>query len=93
MLAMVKLDLVPVRVDTDYLLIQSLEAVIAEAQSIRLGDMDSAGAKQQAQERHVQAIRYLNGLSAHYEGTEQPAVLFSPFGSAHLSRQMIGYQT
>lgn len=93
MLAMVKLDLVPCRVDTDYLLIQSREALICEGQSMRLGDTDSQGAKQQAILYHRQAIGYLNGLSAHYEGTEQPAVLFSPFGSAHLSRQMIGYQT
>lgn len=90
--AMVKLDLIPAKVPTDYLLIQSLEALIAEAQSIRLADMDSTAAKGQAADRHTAAIRYLQGQLVHYEGKENPAINFAPFGYAHLVRQRIGYQ-
>ena len=90
LLAMAKLDLVPCVVDSDFLLIQSKEAIIAEGQAMRLGSMDSGEAKQQAAERHREAIRYLNGQLVHYEGKEQPAVLFRPFGSARLRNQRIG---
>lgn len=88
--AMVKLDLVPVRVATDYLLIQSIEAVIAEAQSIRLGESDSSDAKQQSFERHKAAVGFLNGQLVHYEGKNSPSVNFAPFGRMRLSRQRIG---
>lgn len=92
-LAMAKLDLIPCRAPTDYLLIQHTEALICEAQSMRLGDMDSASGKQQANERHKQAVRYLQGQLVHYEGKEQPAINFAPFGSARLTRQKIGQLT
>jgi len=88
--AMVKLDLIPVRVPTDYLLIQSIEALICEAQSARLGDTDEPVNKSQAKERHKEAIGYLNGLSVHYEGKESAAVIFKPFGSASLRKYGIG---
>lgn len=91
--AMVKLDLIPVAVSTDYLLIQSREAMISEMQAIRLGDMDSIDAKKQARDLHTQAIRYLQGQLVHYEGKEHVAVRFSPFGGARLSNQRIGYIT
>jgi len=49
---MAQLDLVPARVDSDYLLLQSLDAILAEAQSIRYSEIDGAGAKAQAAEAH-----------------------------------------
>jgi len=88
--AMVKLDLIPVVVDSDYLLIQSREAIRAEVQAGRLAGLDSPGAKLQAAERHREAVRYLNGFTAHMEGTDRPAVNFAPFGSARPSYQKIG---
>lgn len=88
--AMVKLDLVPVRVPTDYLLIQSKEALIAEGQSMRFADMDSANAKAQSAERHTAAVRYLQGQLTHYEGKSNPAISFAPFGRSRLSIQRIG---
>lgn len=91
--AMVKLDLIPVTVPTDYLLIQSSEAMIAEAQAMRFGDMDSESAKKQAAERHTMAVRYLQGQLVHYEGKELPAVSFAPFGSARLASLKIGTLT
>jgi len=88
--AMVKLDLVPCKAQTDYLLVQNLEALIAECQSIRFSEMDSPGAMVKAEERHRAAIRLINGELAHFEGTHRPAIEFAPFGSAHLNRQRIG---
>ena len=88
--AMVKLDLIPAVVDSDYLLIQSAEAIIAEAQAGRLSDMDSAAAKVQAIERHRAAVRFLQGQLVHYSGKENIAVSFAPFGSARLENQKIG---
>lgn len=88
--AIVKMDLVPVQTDTDYCMIQNLEAIIEECQSIRLSECDTPGAKQMAAERHIQAIRMLNGELGHYMGLQQPAILFSPFGSARLECQKIG---
>lgn len=88
--AIAKLDLVPVAVDTDYLLFQNLEAVIEECCSVRYSEMDNGDAKQMAQEKHLQAIRLLQGELVHYLGKEKPAVNFAPFGSARLGRQKIG---
>jgi hypothetical protein len=88
--AICKLELVPVTYDTDYLLIQNLEALTEECQSIRYSEMDTPSAKQMAAERHAQAIRLMNGELNHYIGAEQPAIGFRPFGSATLQRQRIG---
>lgn len=88
--AMVKLELVPVQVDTDYTLIQNLEALIAECESIRYSTMDSSEAKSLSRERHKQAISFLRGELAHYTGIETPSVGFAPFGSARLINQRIG---
>lgn len=90
--AIVKLELVPVAVDTDYCLIQNKEALIAECQAGRLSEADSADAKSQARERHQAAIGLLNGELGHYLGIDTPAVNFRPFGSAALERIAIGMQ-
>lgn len=90
--ALAKLELVPVVTDTDYLLFQNLEAIIEEAQSVRYSEIDKTEAKQMAQEKHLQAVRLLNGELVHYLGKDRPAVNFAPFGSARLSRQNIGNQ-
>lgn len=91
--AMAKLEFVPVRVDSDYLLIGNIEALIAECESIRYSTMDDMRAKQMSQERHVQAIRLLQGELVHQLGKERPAINFAPFGNATLNRQMIGKLT
>lgn len=88
--ALAKLDLIPAVVPTDWLLIQNLESIIEECQAVRYSEMDSASAKQMASERHRQAIGMLMGEQAHYMGLNQPAVRFSPFGSARLKNQRIG---
>lgn len=88
--AIVKLELIPVVVDTDYLLLHNLEAIIEECQSLRYSEVDNEAAKKMAQEKHLQAVRLLQGELVHYLGKERPAVNFSPFGSARLERQLIG---
>jgi hypothetical protein len=77
-------------VPTDWLLIQNLEAIINECQSIRTSEMDSTSAQQMSLKFHADAIRMLVGESSHYLGLNLPAVRFSPFGDARLTRQKIG---
>jgi hypothetical protein len=88
--ALAKLDPIPVHVDTDYLLIQNLEAIIEECASVRYSEQDNPISKQMAQERHIQAVRMLNGELNHFIGKESVAVGFAPFGSARLSHQKVG---
>lgn len=84
--AIVKRELIPARVDTDFLLLQNLEAIIEECQSVRYSEMDSPAAKSMAAERHQQAVRFLNGELSHVNGVNTPAMEFAPFGSARLER-------
>lgn len=88
--AIAKLDLIPVIADTDYCLIQSLEAIIEECQSVRYSQMDTPVAKAMSEERHKTAVKFLNGEINHYIGKNQVAVGVKPFGSAQLRRQAIG---
>jgi len=90
--AIVKMEMIPVVYDTDYTLLQNMEAILEEAQSIRYSEIDSPGAKQMAAERHKQAIFMLNGELGHYLGTKSPAINVRPFGSARLERVRIGMQ-
>jgi len=86
---LVKLDLVSVMYDTDYLLIQSLEAIIAECQSVRYSEMDDGLSTQKSAERHQAAIRLLIGEIQHFEGKNNPSIQFRPFGNAGLERRDI----
>lgn len=88
--AIAKLDLIPVMTDTDYLLIQNLEAIIEECASIRYSEMDSPTAKAMSRERHLLAAGFLNGELNHFIGKDSVSVGFAPFGSANLKRQKIG---
>jgi len=88
--AIVKLEPIPVVTDTDYTVLQNLEAFIEEAQSRKYTKLDSITAKEMAASHHTNAVRLLNGELAHYLGIDQPAVNFKPFGSARLERVNIG---
>lgn len=88
--AIAKLDLIPVVVDTDYCLIQNLEALNEEMMSYRYSKMDTLDSKKLEQVKHISAIRLLNGELTHFLGRDEPAVNFAPFGTARLSRQRIG---
>lgn len=88
--AIVKMDLVPAQVDTDYLLIQNLEALIEECLSVHYSTMDTMPAKQFVDFHHRNAIRYLQGELVHYLGAMRPAINFAPFGTANLNRVKVG---
>lgn len=88
--AIAKLELVPVVVDEDYCLIQSLEALICEAQAWRMSKMDTTAAAAQSLKYHKDAVRLLAGQLGHYMGVNTAAVQIQPFGSARLERQRIG---
>lgn len=88
--AIVKLELVPVKVDTDYLYIQNIAALIEEGKSYRHSNMDDTGAKQLSLAEHTAAVRYLQGQLVHREGKDRPAVVFKPFGSAIQQRVRLG---
>jgi hypothetical protein len=88
--AIVKLEHLDVSADTDYLVLQNIEAFREECYALRYRPMDTADAKSMAAEHHKNAIAQLNGEIAHRLGIDQPAVTFSPFGSAKLSHQRIG---
>lgn len=87
--AIAKLEMIPVRVDTDYTLLQNIEAITEECQSVRYSRIDSVSAKQMALEKHIQAVRLLNGELTHYEGKNNPSIDWAPFGSARLERANI----
>jgi hypothetical protein len=88
--AIVKLDFIPVQYDTDYCLIQNLEALKQEAMAVRYSSMDSTQSKQLEAQKHKDAVRLLNGELAHFFGVDKPAIQVSVFGSARLEHQRIG---
>lgn len=88
--ALVKLEPIPVVNDTDYLLIQNMEALIEEAQAVRYSEIDSAEATAKEARHHQKAVQFLGGELAHYYGRDNPAVIFAPFGSASLERLHVG---
>lgn len=90
MTAIAMLEPIPVAVDTDYLLIQEPNAIILEAQSIRMSKNDSAQAQAQAREYHLQAVRLLIGQTTRYNGLDDVAIQYRPFGSATLARAGVG---
>jgi hypothetical protein len=87
----VKLDIIPVAVDTDYLLLTNLEAIIEECRSIRYSEFDNPNANMtESVAAHKNAIGLLNGELSHFYGLDEPAIVWKPFGSASLRRQRIG---
>lgn len=88
--AIVKLDLIPVTADQDYLLIGNLEALTEEMQAVRYQEMDTAEAKKMAESHHASAVRLLIGECQHYLGKQDIDVRLNLFGTARLERQKIG---
>lgn len=87
--ALVKLDFVPVVADTDYLIIGNLSALKEECQSIRLAEMDSPAAKQEAARHHAMALRLLFGELDHFVGRERVSIAVPLWNSDRLQRQPI----
>jgi hypothetical protein len=90
--ALAKLDLIPVISDPDYLLIQSLEALTLECQSLRMDRMDESASAGKADKYHLGAIRLLIGQLTAMEGRNNPSINWRPFGSAGLERLRVGMQ-
>lgn len=87
--AQARLDFIPVVNDTDYLLIQSLPALIEEVQSNRYSRMDAASAPSLEAKHHSRAIALLNGQLDLYQGKERTAISVPIFGSNKLRPQPV----
>lgn len=86
-LAQCKLDYVPAKTDQDYLIIQSVPALIEECMSIRYARMDTPGALQLSEAKHQKALRLLFGQLDHMLGKERTAIHVPLFGSDKLKAQ------
>jgi len=84
--ALAKLEMIPVAVDTDYLLIGNIPALKEECLSVRYSEMDTDEAMRMSEFKHKKAIRLLNQELIHYLGKQQPAIGFKPFGCDTLER-------
>jgi hypothetical protein len=80
--ALARLDLIPATQDSDYLLIQSLEAIKLECMAGYMYGMQDAGSKAQAAAYHKQAIEILIGQSYADEGKNAVAANIAIFGNA-----------
>lgn len=88
--AMAKLEFMPVKYPTDFLIIGNIPALKEECMSIRYGEMDTDTGSILAAKKHKLAIRLLNQELTHYLGKDRIAVNFAPFGTAKLEHQNIG---
>jgi hypothetical protein len=82
--AQCKLDYIPAKNDNDYLLIQSVPALIEECMSIRFGRMDTMAAQQMSELKHQKALKLLFGQLDNYLGKERTAIHVPLFGSDRL---------
>jgi len=78
---MAKLDYIPAQSPADYLMIQSIPALIEEVQSIRYSRMDAAEAPKLEEKHHAKALQLLFGQLDHYLGKTQTAIHVPIFGS------------
>lgn len=88
--AICKREYYPVNVDSDWVLIGNLPALISEAQAIYHDGIQEAAAAVMEQKKHNDAVLFLQGELDHYLGKEMPAVNVSLFGTAKLRNQSIG---
>lgn len=86
-LAMCRLDFVPVACDADYLSIANVPALIDETMSIRLGRVELPASQQMSVTKHANALRILNAQLDLYLGKTQTAVQRHIFGSDRMRLQ------
>lgn len=84
--ALARLELIPATVDSDYLLIQSVEALKLECMAGYMYGMQDAASKQQAAAYHRQAIQILIGQSYVEEGKNNVSANLAIFGHAGWDR-------
>lgn len=87
--AQARIDFEPVASDTDYILINSLPALIEECLAIKFGRMDSPQAPAFEDRHHRKAISILNGTLDLIEGKVSTAISVSLFGSNPARRQPV----
>lgn len=78
--ALCKLDYVPIASDPDYLGIPCVPALLAEVEALRYENMDNVKSQQLAVAKHAKALQLLFGQLQHYLGNERPAISVSLFG-------------
>lgn len=88
-LAMCKLDYIPAQSDQDYLLIQSLPALVEECMAVRYSRMDTPGSQQMAAAKHARALQLLFGQLDHFLGKQSAAITVPLFGNDRLRLQPI----
>lgn len=88
-LAMCKLDFIPAQSDQDYLLIQSVPALIEECMAVRYSRMDTPGSQQMASAKHGKALQLLNGQLDHFLGKQKASITVPIFGSDKLKAQPV----
>lgn len=88
-IALCKLDFVPLTCDSDYLNLHSVPALIDACQWIRMSRMDVPGAQQMAEIKHQSALRLLYGKLQHYFGNVNPAIQRRILGSDRIRPQHI----
>ncbi len=86
-LALCKMDFIPAQSDQDYLLIQSIPALIEECMAVRYSRMDTPGSQQMAQAKHARALQLLFGQLDHVLGKFSTAITVPLFGSDRLQVQ------
>lgn len=87
--AQCKLDFIPVLNDSDYLLIQSIPALIEESMAIRWSRIDAPQALAKERARHAKALSILCGQLDHFYGKTKTAISCKIFGSDRLRPQPI----
>ncbi len=87
--AMCKYEFVPVRTDSDFLIIGNIPALIEEGQALNYSSMESPQAIALEIKHHRKATTLLQQEITHYLGTIMPAVNFAPYGTAKLERTKI----
>lgn len=91
-IGMARMEFVPVALDSDWLPISSIPALVAETQAIRYGDMETEFAQKMAVMKHREAVRLLNNQLDHRTGRRHIAVGVDNFERDSLYRVNIGMQ-
>lgn len=83
-IAKAKFDFVPVKNDADYMLIQSIPAMIEGAYALRDGTFDDLSAQKRGDSHWAKGLGLLFGEIDHYLGKERTAINVPLFGSNRL---------
>lgn len=88
--AICKLEYVPAVLDSDFLIINNIPALIEECVSIRMSEMDDPRSMAKSEYHHKRAIRQLNNQARHYTGDQVPSVSVDIWDGQPLIDQNVG---